>query len=282
MNYRVFLLMITSTISFACINTIVKFMDGYHPYQLVFFRSIGSLIICYFQIRSAGISIWGNNKKILIARGIAGVIALVLFFFVLQKVSFATAITLQYLSPIFTSLIGVKMLKEKVVPLQWISLIICFLGVVLLSLGDLELDLFYLSIGLISAGLSGLAYNLVRISRKTDHHLLSVFYFPLIALPVSGIGSIPYWKTPEGWEWLLIALLGILTQIGQVCMTKALQSAKVASVTVYNYLGSIVSILIGLYVFNEVPTYLMLGGIVTILLGVILFFTLKSKKVATV
>lgn len=277
MNYRVFLLMFTSTLSFALINTIIKFMDGFHPYQLVFFRSIGSLIICYFQIKRLGISIWGNNKKVLILRGVSGAIALALFFFVLQKVSFSTAITLQYLSPIFTSLIGVKLLGEKVFPVQWFSLIVCFLGVVLLSLGDLELNVFYLSIGLISAGLAGLAYNFVRISRKTDHHLLSVFYFPLIAVPLSGIGSIPYWKTPEGWDWIFVILLGVLTQIAQVSMTKALQSAKVASVTVYNYLGSVISILIGYFIFKEVPTLLMLVGILTVLIGVVLFFKLKNK-----
>lgn len=60
-------------------------------------------------------------------------------------------------------------------------------------------------------------------------------------------------------------------------MTKALQSAKVASVTVYNYLGSVISILIGYFIFKEVPTLLMLVGILTVLIGVVLFFKLKNK-----
>jgi drug/metabolite transporter (DMT)-like permease len=273
---RVFYLMLSSSLLFAVGNTFVKLLKGFHPYQLVFFRSVVSISITYFQIKKLGISIWGNNKKILIIRGLSGTIALALFFYLLQNVNFGTAVTLQYLSPIFTAIIGIFLLQEKVNFWQWISMLICFVGVIILQNADIKLDIYFTIIGLLTAALAGLAYNCIRISRLSDHHLLSVFYFPLIAIPLSGLSSIPHWINPSGWDFVYIAGLGIVTQIAQIFMSEALQSDKVSNVSVYQYLGSIFAVVIGWLFFNEIPSIHLIMGIVVILVGLILFFKIKN------
>lgn len=273
---QVFLLMLSSSLLFAIGNTFVKLLKGYHPYQLVFFRSVVSISITYFQIKKLGISIWGNNKKILIIRGLSGTIALALFFYLLQNINFGTAVTLQYLSPIFTAIIGIFLLQEKVNFWQWISMFICFLGVVVLQKGDVRLDVYFTIIGLLTAALAGLAYNCIRISRTTDHHLLSVFYFPLIAIPLSGLGSVPHWITPNGLDFMYILGLGLVTQIAQIFMSKALQLDKISKVSIYQYLGSVFAVIIGAVFFNEIPSWFLVIGIVIILIGLSLFFKIKN------
>jgi drug/metabolite transporter (DMT)-like permease len=271
MQLRVFLLMLVSTLSFAVVNIIIKSMDNFHPFQLVFFRCSVALLICIVQIKSLGIPFFGNNIKMLLIRGVAGVTALSMFFFLIQKVSLGTAVTLQYLSPIFSAFIGVFMLKEKVLPIQWLALIIGVVGVALLQKGDVALDNWWLLLGLITAAIAGLAYNAVRVCRKTDHALTCVLYFPLLGTPLAGVASIPYWQMPQGWEWVWILLLGAFTQLAQVTLTKALQSDNIAGVTIYKYLGTVYALIVGYFVFDESINLFMLSGVALIVLGLITF-----------
>lgn len=271
MNWKVFGLMMISTMCFAIVNVIIKSMHTFHPFQLVFFRCSVSLIICAIQIKSLGIPFFGNNIKMLLLRGVAGVTALSMFFFLIQKVALGTAVTLQYLSPIFSALIGVYMLKEKVKPIQWAALVLGLIGIVLLQKGDVELSNWWLILGLITAAIAGLAYNAVRICRKTDHALTCVLYFPLLGTPIAGVASIPFWKMPHGWEWLWILLLGGFTQLAQITLTKALQSDNIAGVTIYKYLGTVYALIIGYFFFNEAVNVFMLLGVAFIVIGLIAF-----------
>ena len=73
-----------STVFFALMNVGVKFLAHIPAYEIVFFRALVSLIICYFLIRRAGLSPWGNNKRVLLFRGLSGTAALLMYFYTLQ------------------------------------------------------------------------------------------------------------------------------------------------------------------------------------------------------
>lgn len=270
--------MLASTALFAVGNTIVKYLSVFEAFQLVFFRSVVSIVISYGQIKRLKLPLFGVNKKILLLRGLSGTIALFLFFELIKNVNLSTAVTLQYLSPIFTSLIAIWLLKEKIIKWQWLSLIVCFIGVAFLQKGDIYLDNFYIALGILSAALSGLAYNCIRISRTTDHPIHSVFYFPLVAIPISLIFSIPHWVNPNFHQILLLLLLGLLTQIAQVFMSKALQMDTAAKVSIYHYLGSIFAVIIGIFLFDEIPNWKMIMGILIIITSLILFNRLAPRK----
>ena len=72
--------MLLSTFSFALMNALVKYLVDYPTLQLVFFRSIGSLIITFSFLKAKGIPQWGNQKKLLILRSVFGVTSMILFF----------------------------------------------------------------------------------------------------------------------------------------------------------------------------------------------------------
>ena len=59
--------MILSTLSFALMNALVKYLISYHTFQLVFFRSLGSLIITFSILKSKNIPLLGNQKTLLFA-----------------------------------------------------------------------------------------------------------------------------------------------------------------------------------------------------------------------
>src|SRR3982751_6825836 len=121
--------MLMATLRFSIMNVFVKQLDRIPAMEIVFFRCLVSSAICFVGIARAGVDWKGNNNLLLIARGASGTLALFMFFITLHNIPLATAVTIAYLSPIFTTLIGVFLLGERVRPKQWLFYAIAFAGV---------------------------------------------------------------------------------------------------------------------------------------------------------
>ncbi|MEO8219059.1 MAG: EamA family transporter, partial [Acidobacteriota bacterium] len=78
------------------------------------------------------------------------------------------------------------------------------------------------------------------------------------------------WQTPSPWEWLSLLMCGVLTQVGQICLTKSLQSERIAQVAVLNYLGLLYALLFGVTLFGEHYTLQTVFGISLVIAGVLL------------
>jgi len=274
--------MLISTFAFSLMQLCVKFLHHLPTHELILFRSAISLVLCLVYLIPKGINPLGNNRKFLLLRGIFGVTALSLFFITIQKIPLASAVTIQYLSPVFTSIIAIFMLGERMRKIQWLFFLVAFLGVGLMKGFDERVSLFYMSLGLLAAFFAGAAYNCIRMVRHTDHPLVVVLYFPMVALPIMTVLSFFEWITPIGWDWALIILLGVFTQIGQVFMTKALQAEKANVVTSLKYLGSIYALCYGYFLFDESYDILSFAGIFLVLAGVILNVGFKSIRTTKV
>ncbi|MCF8461767.1 MAG: DMT family transporter [Flavobacteriales bacterium] len=268
--------MLISTAAFSLMQLCVKFLSHLPTHELILFRSGISLILSLAYLLPKGIHPLGNNRKFLLLRGVFGVTALSLFFITLQKLPLASAVTVQYLSPIFTAIIAIFLLGERMKKLQWFFFGLAFLGVVLLKGFDERVSVLYLGLGVLSAFFAGAAYNCIRMVKDTDHPLVVVLYFPMIAIPIMLVLSYFEWVTPIGWDWGLILLLGIFTQIGQVYMTKALQAEKANVVASLKYLGSLYALIFGYFIFDETYNWISIVGIVLILSGVLMNVLTKN------
>jgi drug/metabolite transporter (DMT)-like permease len=269
--------MLVSTFFFSLMNVSIKFVPHIPAFELIFFRALISLILSYVLIRYRGLNPMGNNKKFLLLRGFFGMLSLTTFFFTLQKMPLASAVTLQYLSPIFAVMFAVFFLKEKVHWIQWLCFSIAFAGVAIIRGFDSRVEMTYLILGVLSAMFSGLAYNAVRKLKDSDHPLVVVFYFPLVALPVSAIACYFNWMMPLGIDWLWLMLIGVFTQIAQVNLTYALQNERMASISGLNYLGIVYALLFGYFLFGESYNWIVLIGIFLVLTGVLLNFFIKQE-----
>ena len=271
--------MFISSFAFSLMHLCVKALPNIPVFELVFFRSFISLLISFTSLKSKNIPIFGVNKKILLIRGFIGVTALTLFFITLQNIPLASAVTIQYLSPIFTALFAVWILKERMKKIQWVFFSMAFLGVFILKGFDTsgQLSYFYISIGLISACLSGVAYNCIRLLRKTEHPLVVVFYFPLVATPIMAVLSFFNWVQPQGIDWFYLLLLGILTQVAQIYMTKGIQSESAGNIMIFKYIGVLFALIYGYLFFGETYSFLSILGIFTLILGVLLNMFFKDR-----
>jgi drug/metabolite transporter (DMT)-like permease len=276
---KAILFMFFSTLAFAVMNGLVKYLIDFSAYQLVFFRSIGTLIITSSLLAYRKIPMLGNKRWLLITRGITGAISLLLFFSSLKYLQVGTAVTLRYLSPIFAAFFAVIWLRERIKPLQWLFFILAFAGVLVLNGFDSDLSLIGLGLVCLSALLMGLVFVVIAKIGKQDHPLVIINYFMAIGTLLGGLLSIGNWRNPVGAEWLLLATLGVVGFVGQLYMTKAFQIASTNQIAPLKYLEVIFTVMIGVFWFLEIYTLWSLLGIVMVMTGLTLNIVYKKRNI---
>tara|TARA_S200000501_G_scaffold222691_1_gene208871 strand:- start:2943 stop:3785 length:843 start_codon:yes stop_codon:yes gene_type:complete len=270
--------MLLATLAFSLMKVFVKYIPSIPAIEIVFFRAIISMILSLVYLLPKKIAVFGNNKGILAARGAVGAVALILNYYLLHEIPLAAASILTNLTPIFTTLIGVYLVKEKIRIAQITFFFLSFVGILIIQGFDIRVSGIHLFLGILASFFSGIAYNLVRKLSSTEHPLVIMFYFPLIVLPISLMGSLWFWVTPEGWDWFYLFMVGITTQMAQYFMTKSYQQAKVSKVAIFDYLGVVYALIFGFILFNEYFNVLTYLGIALVLIGIILNFKFKLKE----
>ena len=266
--------MLISALGFALMAACVKEVSGLGipVLEIVAVRSIVSGIISYADIKRKNIPLFGYNKVLLIARGTVGSFALVLVYYAVTTLPLAEATVLQYLHPVFTAILALFFLKETIQRSTVACIVISLLGLFIIIQPNLQLDSDvhypWLSIaaGVLGAFGSAVAYVIVKKLTKTDDSSVIIFYFPLVALPISMIMLGSDFVVPSLAATGLLILVGIFTQVGQVGLTKALHCADANKATAYAYVQVLFSVFIGWAYFSEVPmiTTIMGGGLIMI------------------
>jgi drug/metabolite transporter (DMT)-like permease len=270
--------MIFSVIAFAIMNALVKYLSSFDVYQIVFFRSIGTLFFTVPLILKHKIPIHGNHKKLLLIRGVIGVISLTCFFQSLNYLSVGTAVSLRYTSPIFAAIFAALFLKEKIKLIQWLLFLIAFIGVLIIKGFGIDVSTIGLLLIFTSALFLGVTFVIIRKLGDKEHSLVIINYFMVMAFVFGGIMSINNWKNPNLKELLLLLSLGVFGYVGQLYMTKAFQSNETNIIAPLKYLEVVFMIIIGTTWFGEIYNLWTLLGIFLIIVGLIYNLYLKIKK----
>ncbi|WP_373497693.1 DMT family transporter [Aquiflexum sp.] len=255
---------------FSLMNVSVKLIPHIPAIEIILFRSVFSLVLTYILLKRENLPVFGNNKKLLVLRGVAGSIGLIAFFYTLQNIPLASAVTLNYLAPIFTTILGIFIVKEKVRARQFLYFGVSFLGVLIIEGFDPRISVFDLSIALIASLGMGVAYNIIRKLSNTEHPLVIMFYFPFITIPFATLASYFFWVLPTGWDWLVLLAVGLLTQFAQYFMTLAYQNSQLSKVASLSYVGIIYALGFGFFIFGETFNIMAYLGMALVLLGVIM------------
>ena len=282
-------MMLLAGFAFAAMNVLIKLIPAIPALEIVVFRSVISFVISFWAIKRAKISLFGNNKPILVLRGVFGSIGLIAFFYTLQHMPLAAASVIHYTSPIFTGIIAMVLLKEKMNTQQYVFFFISIIGVFTVYGFDLRVDFAGMSIGLLAALASAAAYNCIRKLQLTENPNVIILYFPMVALPVSAclILWMDSWVWPQGWDWFYLLLIGLLTQLAQYGLTIAYQNEKATKIAPISYVGIVYALVFGYFLFDETFDWKVLLGMFLVLLGVILnifqsrFVARKNEKASS-
>lgn len=270
--------MLMSALAFAIMTACVKLVSthGIPVFEIVAARAIVSLIISYVDVRRKQLSVWGHNKKLLIARGAVGSLALICVYYAVTTLPLAEATILQYLHPVFTALLALMFLKERIQRSTIVCILFCILGLVLivspeiaLSAGE-ELPLISVAIALMGAFGSAIAYVIVKRLSSTEDSSVIIFYFPLMALPLSVFLLGDDFVMPDAEALVLLILIGIFTQIGQIGLTKAMKTEVASKATAYSYIQVVFSIIFGWLLFSEIPSIWTWAGGALIIIGALI------------
>jgi len=270
-------LMLISTFSFAFINIIIKELNYLSVFQIVFLRSIFNSLYTFIYLKKRQISLKGNYQRNLILRGFSGFIAFSLFVYTIQNMPLATAVTIQYLSPLFTTIIALFFLNEKFPWIRLVFYLMAFLGVYFIQGFDHSVGYLLVGIGLISSFFSGISYNLVRSLRNTDSPELVVFYFVFIAALFSLPFAILNWQSIGLKEFLMILGMSILTQVAQTSMTKAYQLETLGKLSILNYLGILYAVVLGYLLYDEKIDFYHTMGTILIFASILSNVLIKNE-----
>ncbi|WP_299627249.1 DMT family transporter [uncultured Tenacibaculum sp.] len=270
-------LMLLSALCFTIMNVFVKYLSEFSTYQKVFFRALGSLVFTMGYLLYYKIPMGGNQKKLLVLRGLVGVTSMGLFFASTDYLSIGTAVSLRYTSPIFAAILAVFFLKEKIFKLQWFYFIIAFLGVLLIKGFDNEINILGLSLILVSAFFSGLVYVVISKIGNKDHPVVIVNYFMWISVILGGLLSISNWKNPQGNEWFILLSLGVFGYFGQLFMTRAYQLGSANKIVPLKYVEVIFTMILGMIWFGEAYPLLSVLGVLLVVVALVLNVLYKQK-----
>ena len=273
--------MLASAFCFSLMGVCVKLLHGRIPVaEVVLARGVVSLALSWWLLRRAGVSPWGKRRWLLIWRGAIGTAALLCVYQALAVLPLGSATVLQYSYPTLTALLAWLSLGEPIGKRVLLAVLLGWLGVALLvnpgatgAAGVPSLPVGAVLVALLGALCTALAYVSVRSLRHSEHPLVIVFYFPLVAqvlcLPAVALDPV----LPTAWELLWLLGVGVFTQLGQLTLTQGLIALPAAQATAISYVQVGFAVLWGWLLFAEPLSSSTLAGAVLVLLA-----TLVSQR----
>ena len=256
----------------------VRYTTGLGSWDLVFLRSFFCTLLAGFTLKFKALSFRPKKPKLVFLRSLCGTCGLACFIYTIQHLDLAVATVLQSMSGVLLSALSLFFLNDKLSKIQLLSLAFCLIGVGCISeLNFFDSRIFPITIGLLAAFFSALAYFIVSFIGNEEISLRLVFYFPLVAaivsFPLSKKGIL--FLQPN--NILPILILALSTHLAQIYMTSAYQLEKPSRLVPLNYLGLALSGLCGWILFHEILSFYACLGIVFIIIAQI--FNRRSKFV---
>lgn len=275
--------MIVAGFLFGLMGVFVKLGSAYFSAaELVFYRSIIGLAVIYSLVRLRRQPLRTAYLRMHFWRSLSGFIALLLFFYAISELPLASAVTLNYTSPLFLAFLLTLVLKQKPRAILWLAILIGFSGVTLLLRPSFHGgQLFAGLVGLASGLLAGVAYlNVKQLGEVGEPDWRVVFYFTLVCSLGSGAWMLMRSFHPLTWSSLPILLgLGTTATLAQLALTRAYRTGHTLVVASLAYTTVIFASLFGILLWHEwlAPTA-WLGVALIILSGII---SVSSTKRAT-
>ena len=248
--------MLAAGFLFGCMGVFVKLGAQYFSHdELVFYRSFLGLLMIYAIIRQQGLSLATRHWRSHLWRGISGTVALMLFFYCITVLPLATAVTLNYTSPLFLTILTMLVFKERFHAPLTFAIAVGFVGMVLLLQPTLERNQIIPGLlGLVSGLLAGIAMlNVRQLGIQGEPAWRVVFYFSLIASLASGITMLFGTIHPVSASSLLILIgLGSSGTLAQLAMTRAYRTGKTLVVGSLSFSTVMFASLFGMILWGEV------------------------------
>ena len=238
-NLRGFLWITLSTFAFMSMVMIVRHIsDRYNTGELAFWRAlIGLALLAPIYIRSGSALLRTEQFRFHLLRNVMHFIGVAGWFYAISRINLSTGMALQFTVPLFTILLAIVFLREKVDRARWVATIIGFAGVLVILRPGLE----PVTLAAIAALVSALGYGAANIATKVLVRNCSsdtiVFYMNVMHLPMAlctawAMGGISVPVIPD-MPWL-IGLAASAT-LAHWLLAKALGEADASLIIIVDF-----------------------------------------------
>ncbi len=249
-------------------------MRGVNIVETLFYRQCGSAL-CAVGLVAAGPGFKSLHSKRVgahVGRMALGMVAMALNFIAMIMLPLAEATAIGFTVPIFSTVLAAIVLGEPTGKWRWGAVAAGFLGVLLIvQPGSGEMPLTGASVALVAALLTASVTIVIRRLGKTERASTTVFWFAASSLVPLGVMMIWFAKIHDPSTWAILAALALAGGLAQLTLTGALRLAPVALVMPMDYTSLIWALLLGSWMFGEMPTpWIWLGAPIIILSGLVI------------
>ena len=267
---------------FASSDALSKYLTQSYPVVLVLWvRYVVHVLLMLIALRPKSItSLFETaNPKLQLVRGLCMACTNLLFISALRFIPLAEGTSIIYLTPLIITVLSGPLLGERVGRLQWVAVLIGFIGVLLIVRpgGALFHPVALLALG---AACSFSLYQLVtRILNRTDSANVSNFISGLVSVAVTSLLLPFFWAIPTLYFGGLMVILGFSALVSHLFMTHAYHHANPSTLAPFTYLQLPFAGLIGYVLFDHIPDMLAFVGMLVIALGGLLVIFGQRKAI---
>lgn len=260
------LLMALAAACFTLMGVVIKHVATEVPLAvIVFFRMVVALAIMLPWLARNGIAAaatkrpWGH-----FTRSLCGGTSLLCYIYALTQLPLADAIALSFTSPLMAIPVAVVLLGERVGRRRWTATLAGFVGVLILTRPQLEINPAML-IAVLGALLTAIAQTTARGLTSTEPTDRIIFYFAFFGTLASLAPAAWWWTTPSWTALAWMITIGTLAAIGLAASTRAFARADVTQLSPIDFLRLPLGAALGYALFDERPDhYTILGAAIIV------------------
>lgn len=250
--------MLGASLAFAAMAACIKLASdhGMGISQIALLRGVVALTLLLPYLRLQHLSVVTPHWKAHLSRGVTGFVGMLFYVSAITLLPLATAITLNYLSPVCLALMLLVVHRERPTPRMVLSITGGIAGIVLLLRPTYDSSQWYgAAMALASAVTAAIAaLNIRHLGHLNEPTARTVFYFSLSIT----LGSLPGLLLSPGLSWpsegtVYAIAAGGLATVGQVMLTLAYQRGIAMLSSLLGYSQVVFTSLIGIALWNDKP-----------------------------
>lgn len=253
---------------FALMTFFVRLSGDLPTMEKAFFRNAVAAVIAFGTLVKSKEKFAFKKENIpdLFMRSLCGTLGLICNFYAIDKLNIADANILNKLSPFFAILMSYFILKEKANKIEWLSVIVAFIGALFVVKPSFNMQFVYAMIGVCGGLGAGIAYTFVRkLGKKGERGPVIVLCFSVFSCVVTMPFLMFQFQPMSLSQFVFLVLAGVSAAGGQFSITKAYTKAPARDISVFDYTQVLFAALLGFLFLDQIPDMLSLIGYVIII-----------------
>ena len=235
-----------------------------HPFEAAFFRNVfGLLVLAPSFITHGWRPLRTRRFGLHCVRAALNVVAMLSFFYALSITPVVLVQALAFTSPLFTAVLAVLILGERIRARRITAIAVGFAGTLLIIRPGVQPIELGPVLVLVSSAVWGYVVILIKSLSRTDSAVTITAYMVLLMSPMTLVCALFVWTWPSAGELAVLAAIGISGTLAQMCMTQSLRLTETTVVLPFDFTKLVWSALFAWLLFGElIDSWTLLGSLV--------------------